>query len=174
MEKPGATLFMFSGLSGVGKTTLARALAAHLRVAYLRIDTVEQALRDLCGFKVEGEGYRLAYRIAAENLRLGLDVVADCVNPVTLTRDEWGAVAHAEGARICNIEVLCSDPDEHRQRVEGRANDIAGLALPGWNEVMQREFHAWRENRLRIDTARRGVAESLAELLRRLPQARQS
>jgi len=39
-------LFIFSGLPGTGKTTLSRQLAQHVGAAYLRIDTIEQALRD--------------------------------------------------------------------------------------------------------------------------------
>ena len=65
------TLFIFSGLPASGKTTLAQQLAAELKAVHLRIDTIEQAIRDLCDFQVEGEGYRLAHRVAADNLRLG-------------------------------------------------------------------------------------------------------
>ena len=64
----GAALFIFSGLPGTGKTTLAKAVAKRIGGAYIRIDTIEQALRDLCAVDVEGEGYRLAYRLASDNL----------------------------------------------------------------------------------------------------------
>ena len=37
-------LYIFGGLPGTGKTTLARYLAHHQRAVYLRIDTIEQAL----------------------------------------------------------------------------------------------------------------------------------
>lgn len=39
-------LIIFSGLPGSGKSTIARALARRLRAVYLRIDTIEQAIRD--------------------------------------------------------------------------------------------------------------------------------
>lgn len=68
------TLVIFSGLPASGKSTLAQAVARELPIVWLRIDTIEQALRDLCGIDVQGEGYRLAYRIAADNLRLGSSV----------------------------------------------------------------------------------------------------
>ncbi len=84
-----AKLFIFPGLPGTGKTTLSKRLAQRINAVHLRIDTLEQGLRDLCGVKVEGGGYRLAYRIAADNLRLGIDVIADSCNPSELTRREW-------------------------------------------------------------------------------------
>ena len=91
------TLYVFSGLPGTGKSTLAMRLAKRLAAAYLRIDTVEKALLDLCSFNAEGEGYRLSYRVAADNLRLGVSVVADSCNTMELTRREWQAVAAANG-----------------------------------------------------------------------------
>jgi predicted kinase len=40
------TLFIFSGLPGSGKTTLSKRLAKAKNAVYLRIDTVEQAMKD--------------------------------------------------------------------------------------------------------------------------------
>ena len=39
-------LIVFSGLPGSGKTTIARELARQLGAVYLRIDVIEQALRE--------------------------------------------------------------------------------------------------------------------------------
>ena len=39
-------LIIFSGLPGSGKSTIARALAQQLGAVYLRIDTIEQAIRE--------------------------------------------------------------------------------------------------------------------------------
>ena len=65
-----AILFIFSGLPAVGKSTLAMSVAKHFGAVYLRIDTIEQGLKDLCRINVEGEGYQLAYRMAVNNLQL--------------------------------------------------------------------------------------------------------
>lgn len=159
-----AILFLFSGLPATGKTTLAKALAPKYNAAYLRIDTLEQGLRDLCHYPVKGEGYRLAYRLAAENLRIGNHVVADSCNPILLTRKEWQEVAMQCGCRYVNIEVICSDKTEHRSRVENRTTDIVNLSLPTWEEVEKREYHAWDEEVILIDTACRSIADSITEL----------
>ncbi len=134
-----AILYIFSGLPASGKTTISRLFAKHIKAAYIRIDTVEQGLRDLCDFKVEGEGYRLSYRLACDNLALGLNVVADSCNPITLTRNEWQQVASDAGAEYVNIEVVCSNEIEHRYRVEHRVSSIKNLILPTWPHVQNRE-----------------------------------
>ena len=62
----------------------------------------------------------MAYAVAADNLALGRTVIADCVNPWPLTREAWRAVAGRAGVRVVEVEVVCSDVDEHRRRVESR------------------------------------------------------
>ncbi len=153
-----------SGLPATGKSSLARLLAVEYGAAWLRIDTIEQAMRVLCGFDPQGEGYRMAYRLAAENLAAGLNVVADSCNPWDVTRREWREVAARNGARAIDIKVVCSCRDEHRRRVETRASEVAGLKLPGWAEVEAREYHPWTDEHITIDTAGRSPAGSFAEL----------
>jgi len=159
------TLYIFSGLPGSGKSTLCQLLAGHIRATYVRIDTIEQALRELCSIDVRGEGYRLAYRVAADNLRLGISVVADSCNPIESTRREWERVAVGTRARYVNIEVVCSDPREHRRRVETRLGTVPGLRLPTWQDVAEREYHGWTVDRVVVDTFGRSERECLDELL---------
>jgi predicted kinase len=159
------TLFTFAGLPGVGKTTLSQHLVRRIGAVYLQIDTVEQALRDLCRIRVQGEGYRLLYRIASDNLRLGISVIADSCNPIELTRGEWEQVAAGAHAEHVNIEVICSDPEEHRRRVTNRIATVPGLQLPTWDEVINREYHRWIRDRIVIDTSGKSETESVNELL---------
>lgn len=161
-------LYILSGLPGSGKTTIGTQLGTRLRAAYVRIDTIEQGLRDVCSIQPLGEGYALAYRVAADNLRVGMDVVADSCNPIDMTRREWERVASTARAKYVNIELVCSDPNEHRRRVESRESSIAGLKLPTWSEVEQREYSRWTSPRVVIDTAGRSEGECLEELLSRL------
>ncbi len=168
MNNISSHFYIFSGLPGVGKTTLAKALSNRLKAVYLRVDTVEQGLIDLCNYKVEGEGYRLSYRVASDNLELGNIVVSDSCNPISLTRREWQEVASSRGIPYTNIEIVCSDIEEHRKRVESRATDIDGLILPGWQAVVDREYEQWKTERIKVDTASRQPEESVIDLLGKL------
>jgi len=157
-------LVVLSGLPGVGKTTVARELARATGGVHLRIDTIEHALHR-AGWTVEGEGYTVAYAVAEDNLRLGRLVIADAVNPWPRTRQEWRAVAARAGVPALDVEVLCSDVDEHRRRVERRVPDIPHHRLPSWSEVTGRDYHPRTDDRLVIDTARSSVSECVGTIL---------
>jgi len=157
-------LIVLSGLPGAGKTTIARELARASGAVHVRIDSIEQALRN-AGWHVESEGYRVAQAVTEDNLRLGRAVVADCVNPWPLTRSEWRSVAERAGVRVLDVEIVCSDAGEHRRRVESRTPDIPGHALPSWEDVETRDYRPWDGERLVIDTARVGVEESVRIIL---------
>jgi predicted kinase len=161
-------LYIFSGLPGTGKSALSRHLARERRAVHLRIDTIEQALREVGGLVSGPEGYVVAYRIAEDNLRLGLAVVADSVNPLRVTRAAWREVASRAGVPFVEIEVVCSNAAEHRHRVETRPADIAGLRQLTWGEVMSREYEPWDGKRLVIDTAGQTLEQSVAALQRAL------
>lgn len=165
------TLIVFSGLPGVGKTTLARALAQAEGALHLRVDSIEQAMRDGGGAgdgDIGPRGYLVAYAVARDNLALGRVVVADCVNPLALTREAWRAVAAATGAPLLEVEIICSDAAEHRRRVETRASDIPGLDLPDWTATQARLYQPWDRAPLVIDSARLTPQAALDRLTSRL------
>jgi len=158
-------LYVFSGLPGSGKSTLAQELAKLLGFVYIRIDTIEQGLREYCHVNVESEGYYLSYKIAEDNLRLGTSVIADSCNAIALTRTQWADIAKKSAASWVDIEIACSEPSEHRRRVENRKPSIKGHTLPTWQQVVDREYHCWTSERLVIDTAGKSIEESFEELL---------
>lgn len=164
---PDPVLLVFSGLPGTGKTTLARACATRLAAVYLRIDSIEQALaRSTLRIRpAEDAGYVAAGAVARDNLRTGLGVVVDCVNPITLSRRGFAALADEVGVRHRAVEVVCSDPVEHRRRVETRSADGEGATLPRWDAVLARDWEPWETERLVVDTARLSVDEAVARIV---------
>jgi predicted kinase len=164
-------LYIFSGLPGTGKSTLAKNIAHILKAVYLRIDTIEQGIRDLCKLTVEGEGYRLAYKIASDNLKIGNSVVSDQCNPINLTRKEWMDIALKNHTQYINIEIICSDEVEHQNRIKNRKTEINNLKLPSWDEVIKREYDIWNEEHIIIDTANKTIEASTKELMEKITGA---
>ena len=160
------TFYIFAGLPGTGKTTLARVLAKHYEAVYLRLDTIEHELKDLSN--VKGEGHCISYAVAYDNLLLGTDVIFDSCNTIQITRDQLEATAEKAHARYVNIEVLCSDAEEHRARVVERNDNIVGRRLPTWEEVQERYYEPWVKEHVVIDTANKSIKDCVSELLSQL------
>jgi predicted kinase len=159
-------LIVFSGLPASGKSSIARMLALKLGAIWLRIDSIEQAIREsgVSPGSLNDAGYRAGYALAEDNLRLGRTIIGDSVNPWMLTRNAWRDVGLRVGARVVEIETICSDIEEHRRRVETRANEIPGLILPDWEAVIGRDYHAWDRDHMTIDTAGRSIAASVGSI----------
>lgn len=155
-------------MPGAGKTSIARELARTLAAVYLRIDTIDQVLLGLGLSDLEDISYKVGYAQAAENLRLGRSVVADCVNDMALTRDAWRAVGETAAVPTAEVEIVCSDRAEHRRRVETRVIDLEGFTPPTWAEVEAKRPEPWSRQPIVIDTAGRDLAACLAELVVKL------
>ncbi len=167
-------LIVLGGLPGVGKTTIARELARLLGAVHVRIDSIEQAIREsgVVAVSLDDAGYRVGYAVAEDNLRLGRIVIADSVNPLPVTRDAWLEVANRAHVTAAEVEVTCSDEREHRCRVEERLCDVAGLVGPTWAAVISRDYRIWDRAHIVIDTAGRTIKESVAMLRAELPASR--
>jgi predicted kinase len=167
-------LIILSGLPASGKTTVGRGFARATGAVHVRVDTIEQAIVS-CGagsHPLGPVGYVLAHAVAADHLRQGLTVVAESVNPLEITRAGWRGVASAAGAPYLEVEVVCSDPDEHRRRAEGRVTDIPGLPQPTWQDITTREYDPWHGERLVLDTAHAPVDDCVSALRRAVEGAR--
>lgn len=142
-------LVSIGGLPVTGKTTVARSLAGQLGAAYVRIDTIETAIGRAEGrFQQTNDwelapGYEVGYDVAVDQLRNGVDVVAESVNPLRGSRDAWRDAGLRAGARVVEVEIVCTDVTEHRRRAEERVLDVVGLTKPSWEQITNREYDSW-------------------------------
>ena len=158
-------LYIFGGLPGTGKSALSKYLSESIGAVYLRIDTIEQTLRNQGFNTIYDEGYQVAFMVASDNLKLGLSVIADSTNPVNESRAAWRKAAITANARFIEIEIICSDIREHKQRIDTRVSDIPALQLPTWDSVVTRQYQHWLTERVVVGTAGRTIEQSKADLM---------
>ncbi|GAA6212321.1 hypothetical protein NBRC116602_20620 [Hyphomicrobiales bacterium 4NK60-0047b] len=80
-------------------------------------------------------------------------VVADSVNPISISRQSWRDCAQGSDCHVIEIELICSDETEHKDRIEKRKADIKGHKMPDWQNVLDREYEDWKSPHIKIDTA---------------------
>jgi predicted kinase len=149
-------LVVLGGLPGSGKTTVGKRVAETLAAAYVRIDALEAAMWRAGISREQPTGlaaYVVAEAVAEGCLLAGSHVVIDAVNPVEVARQAWRDLAARTETPLRVIEVVCSDPAEHRRRVEARSVDLEGHYVPTWADVLEREYEPWSEPRLVLDTS---------------------
>lgn len=141
-------LIILAGLPGTGKSTLARLLSKELSLVYLRVDCIEAPfIAHNPNAGSEGEGYQALINIAVENLKLGHAVIIDTVNPLHLSRAMFMDLSEEIKAETFQFELKMKDMSLHKKRVEERKSDITNLRVPTWQDVLNREYEEWDENR---------------------------
>jgi predicted kinase len=160
-------LIVVGGLPATGKSTVASALARRAGFAFVRVDRIEQAIIDATELTqpLGPVGYLVAYGVAAEQLRHGISVVAESVNPLGITRDAWRGVAADNAARVLEVELICSDQAMHAGRVRTREVDVPGLRQPTWQQILDREYEPWDRGHLVIDTAVQSPVAAVGAIL---------
>lgn len=163
---PPPKLYIFGGLPASGKSTLAKNFAMAIGAVYIRVDSIEEAI--IAHGELSGpEGYEAAYRLAGDNLDVGLTVVSDSVNSVEITRNAWRQVARDRGVNYREIEIVCSDKNEHRRRLESRESRSQVARVLTWEDVLTREYEPWAGCYV-FDTAGQSPEESSSRFEREL------
>lgn len=140
-------LIVMAGLPGAGKSTLGQVVGARLDIRVISVDPIESAILR-AGIDADQPTGLAAYLVAemhAEGaLEAGRSIIVDAVNAVDPAREQWVNLAARHDERLKFIEVICSDQELHRQRIEARERTLPHLELT-WNAVEQslEEYAEW-------------------------------
>jgi predicted kinase len=133
-------LIAMAGLPGTGKSTIAEILGARLGAAIVSVDPIESAILS-AGIDADQPtglaAYLVAGTMAEQVLASGRSVIVDAVNAVEPARMQWSELAAKAGVRVRFIEVICSDLDLHRERLERRVRNLPHFEEVSWRAVEQ-------------------------------------
>jgi predicted kinase len=137
-----------AGLPGAGKSTVAEVIGNRLGYAVLSVDPIESAILKAGIDSDQPTGlaaYLVAEAIADAALGLGQSIIVDAVNAVGPAREQWVQLAKKHSEPLKFIEIVCSDADLHRERLEGRDRNLSHLPEPTWHAVEQSldEYSEW-------------------------------
>jgi len=132
-------LVVMAGLPGTGKSTIGQVVASRLGIPVVPVDPIETAILQAGIASEQPTGlaaYLVAETLAERVLEAGTGVLVDAVNAVAPAREQWVNLAARLGEPIRFIEVVCSDPDLHRERIESWRRSMPHIQLT-WNAVEQ-------------------------------------
>ncbi len=138
-------LVVFAGAPGVGKSTLARAVARELRAAYLDKDTIKDAALALAReMKLENLGqfagalsYTLLVPLARDNLTVGTHVVIDSPAGYRSFQDAIEQLVRSVRVDFKLVECINTDEPLLRERIERRGADLPDHRVRDWDAYQQ-------------------------------------
>jgi predicted kinase len=111
-----------------------------LGYAVLSVDPIESAMLSAGIDSNQPTGlaaYLVAEAIADAALANGQSIIVDAVNAVNPAREQWVALSKKYREPLRFIEVICSDSQLHRQRLENRNRGLPNFPEPTWLAVEQ-------------------------------------
>ncbi|MCU1576793.1 MAG: ATP-binding protein [Leifsonia sp.] len=155
-------LIAMAGLPGAGKSTIAEILSARLGATIVSVDPIESAILRAGIEEDQPTGlaaYLVAETMAEQVLGAGRSVIVDAVNAVVSARLQWRDLASRVGVEVRVVEVVCSDLELHKARLEKRGRTLPNIEAGSWRAVEQslEEYDEWKGEsalmpRLTLDT----------------------
>lgn len=141
-------LIAMAGLPGAGKSTIAEIIGNRLGIPVVSVDPIESAILSAGIDSDEPTGlaaYLVAETLAESIVAIGGSIIVDAVNAVDPAREQWVKLAARYDVPVRFIEVVCSDPEIHRQRLESRGRRLPHVVEPTWHAVEQSldEYSDW-------------------------------
>ena len=171
-QKGAGPLVALIGLRGAGKSTIGRALAAHLRLPFVELDALverEAGLSLAAIFSLHGEAYyrRLAREALARFLgETGAAVIATGGSIVS-DRDAFRLLQ-----KRCRTVWLQASPEDHWRRVLAQGDVRPSAAGPHAQDELRALLRAreplYAQAELAVDTSALGVPGAVARIARAL------
>ncbi|MFC6357391.1 AAA family ATPase [Luethyella okanaganae] len=133
-------LIVFAGLPGSGKSTIGEIIGARLGATVVSVDPIESAILSAGIDSDQPTGlaaYLVAENIAERELVSGRSVIVDAVNAVEPARMQWRELAVRAGVMLRVVEVVCSDEEVHKARLERRVRNLPHFEELTWRAVEQ-------------------------------------
>jgi predicted kinase len=161
-----------AGLPGTGKSAIAEKIRERLGYPLISVDPLESAILSAGIDQDQPTGlaaYLVAETLASTVLETGSSVIIDAVNAVNPAREQWVALAARHGVALTFVEIVCSDPAIHRQRLETRNRNLPHLSEPTWHAVEQSldEYHGWTGPSAEVDRITLDSIEPLGTIVDR-------
>jgi predicted kinase len=137
-----------AGLPGTGKSAIAEKIRERLGYPLISVDPLESAILS-AGIDADQPtglaAYLVAETLASTVLESGSSIIIDAVNAVNPAREQWVNLAARHGAALTFVEIICSDPAIHRERLEKRNRNLPHVSEPSWHAVEQSldEYDSW-------------------------------
>ena len=141
-------LIAMAGLPGAGKSMIAEVVGGRLAASVVSVDLIESAILNAGIDNDQPTGlaaYLVGEAIVESLLASGRTVILDAVNAVDPAREQWVRLAERQGETLKFIEVVCSDVELHRERLENRRLTVPHITWPSWHAVEQSldEYSDW-------------------------------
>ncbi len=157
----------FTGLSGAGKTTLAKLIEQELKARGVRVerldgDVVRQSLTADLGFSKEDRDKNIQRVTFVAKLlsRNGVGVLASFISPYRATRD-W---VRGEVTNFIEVFVDCSLEECIRRDVKGLYNKALAGEIPEFTGVSD-PYEAPLNPEISLNTTDKSIEESLAQIM---------
>ena len=137
-SKPQATLILFSGLPGSGKTTLAVKTASHFHLPLFSKDRFQSfLLKNHLAGRSTADGYHLMMDQTDQQLSLGVSVILDAVFPLPGFRSRLKEISAQYNALFRPVYCYCSSNPVWEKRMLNRSRLVPDWTPVGWEEVLR-------------------------------------